>query len=214
MSIFSEFFRDPLKQARQTERVVQQSERKVQAQLKPLGDVGLVIVQGAHNCTQQMKPKFKVPEGANETSPENYPEIWVFYEFLYFFMHMTMRHASAKLREDQIQRLQDFLGPLISSTAVDTFCRHWPEDLKKKMRSDFYSKLNDAEMEYSKCKGLLSKDSALTGDTLFSTLGRHVAELSGDHMNPETIVCAINSAVDAYKAMSLDSLLGQAANVL
>ena len=94
----------------------------------------------------------KVPEGTDKTFPENYPEIWVFYEFLYFFMHMTMRHAC--------------------------------------------------------------KDSALTGNSLFSKLARSVAELSGNSMNPATFVFIISAAVDAYKSMNLDSLLREAGKVL
>src|SRR6266566_6578755 len=186
MSIFSRIFRSS--DARQNERSIHKAEQDAHQQLKALGDIGMAIVHGAQNCSEHVKPMLRVPERTVKPSPGNYPEIWVFYEFLYFFMHMTMRHASSRLREDQIQRLQGFLGPLLSSTAVDSFFHHWPEDLKEKMRSEFYSKLNDAEVEYSKCKELLSKSSPLTGSSLFSQLARNVAELSGDASNPAILV--------------------------
>ena len=212
MSIFSRIFGSS--NARRAERIIQKAEKETHEQFKPAADIGVAIVEAANNCTQSLKPMFKVPEGADEKSPENYPEMWVFYEFLYFFMHLTMRVADRILSEEQIRTLQNFIGPVIASTGVDSFCGHWPTDLKEKIKAEFYSKLNNAEIEYSKCKELLSKESSLTGNSLFSKLAWNVAELSGNPMNPGTIISVITTAVAAYKAMNLDSLLQKASEAL
>jgi hypothetical protein len=82
------------------------------------------------------------------------------------------------------------------------------------MTSDFFTKLNDAEVEYSTCKELLSKESGLTGNSLFSRLARNVADLSGNSMNPATLVFVISTGAEAYKAMNLDSLVKEAGTVL
>jgi hypothetical protein len=141
-------------------------------------------------------------------------QILVFHEFVYFFMHMTMRSAFEQLREQQIEKLQSYLGPLISSTAVDSFFAHWPEDMREKIRDEFYEKLNDAELEYSTCKELLSEKNPLTGDSLFTKLARNVAELSGNSMNPAILMLVITSGVDAYKGLKLDALVKNAGEVL
>jgi len=190
------------------------TEQDVQRQLKPLGDIGMAIVQGSQKCSQGMKQMFKVPEGLDKSSPQNYPEIWVFYEFLYFFMHMTMRLASRRLREGQIQQLQNFLGPLLSSTAVDSFCRHWPDERKAKLRSEFYTNLNAAEIEYSKAKEFISKDPSMSGEASCSILARNVAEASGNKMTPPVLIAVIRSVTDAYAEMNLDKLMIEAGKVL
>jgi hypothetical protein len=86
--------------------------------------------------------------------------------------------------------------------------------LKVKIRSEFYDNLNNAELEYSTSKELLSNENPLTGDSLLSKLGRNVAQLSGSPMNPTTMTLVIGWAVDAYKEMNLDSLVQEASKVL
>lgn len=118
-----------------------------------------------------------------------------------------MRSAFTQMTEQQTGKLQGYLGPLISSTAVDSFFGHWPEDMKERVRDEFLEKLNDAELEYSTCKELLSEKNPLTGDSLFSKLTRNVAELSGNSMNPAVLTLVISTGVDAYKGLQLDALV-------
>ena len=195
---------------REVQRIFRETQAEVQRTTKPLGKVGLAIVRASQTCSEAFKPMLNVADDKEKQQAE----IYVFYEFIYFFMHLTMRSAFSQLTGQQIGRLQDFLGPLISSTAVDSFFAHWPEDLKEKMRSEFFTKLNDAELEYSTCKGLLSKESPLTGNSLFPRLARNVADLSGNSMNPAALMFIIGAAVDAFKTMSLDSLVRDAGKVL
>lgn len=178
--------------------------------IQKVGLVGLAIVKASQACSEMLKPMLNI---ADEKEKQQ-AEIYVFYEFIYFFMHLTMRSAFSQLTEQQIARLQDFLGPLVSSTAIDSFFAHWPEDLKDKMRSEFLTKLNAAELEYSTCKELFSKGSPLTGNSLFSRLARNVAELSGNSTNPPVLVLIIDAAAEALETMSLDSVVRDAGNFL
>lgn len=175
----------------------------------PLGEVGLAIVQASQACQEKLKPSLNIAD----TKEKQQAEVYILYEFLYFFMHLAMRSAFSQMTERQIECLQSYLGPLICSTAIDSFFGHWPENLKEGIRSDFYTKLNDAEIEYSACKELLS-EKPLTGNSLFSKLARNVAELSGEAMNPVTITLVITLAVEAYKCMNLDLLVSKAGKVL
>jgi hypothetical protein len=208
MGMFSRLFGSP--DERKAKRIISDATADVERITTPSGDIGVAIVKASHTCSQALKPMLNVADAKEKQQAE----IYVFYEFIYFFMHLTMRSAVSQLTEQQIVGLQGFVGPLISSTAVDSFFAHWPENLKEKIRSDFYSKLNDAEIEYSTCKEFLSKESPLTGNSLFSKLARNVAELSGNPMNPATLVFVIGTALEAYRAMNLDYLVREAGKVL
>ena len=191
-------------------RIINRAEREAAETLQPLGNLAIAIAKASQDCAGQMKPMLDVPDGKEKKEAE----VLVFYEFVYFFMHMTMRSASVQMTEQQIQKLQGYLGPLISSTAVDSFFAHWPEDMKKKIRDEFFDKLNDAEMEYSACKELLSEKNPLTGDSLFSKLARNVVELCGNSMNPAVLTLVISAGADAYKGLQLDTLVKNASKAL
>jgi hypothetical protein len=208
MGTFSRLFGSP--DTRKAKRILRETEADVERTTKPLGEIGIAIVKASQTCSQALKPMLNV---ANEKEKQE-AEIYVFYEYLYFFMHLVMRSAFSQLTEQQIEGLQRYLGPVVSSTAVDSFFAHWPENLKENMKTDFYVKLNDAEVEYSNYKELFSKEPPLTSNSLFSKMARNVAELSGNPMNPEILVFVISSAVDAYKTMNLDSLVREAGKVL
>jgi len=206
MGILSDLFDSP--DERKVKRLYGESQERAKEFTKPLGAIGLAIVQAAKTCSEKMKPSINAREKEKQQA-----EMYVFFEFVYFFMHLTMRSAFSHLPEPQIRRLQSYLGPLVCSTAVDSFFGHWPEDRKKGLRSDFYTKLNDAEIEYSACKELLS-EKPFTGNALFEKLGQNVADLSGEQMNPATIMLVIDCSLDAYKSMNLDSLVSEAGKVL
>jgi hypothetical protein len=125
-----------------------------------------------------------------------------------------MRTAFSQLNEQQIVKLQEYLAPVVVGTAVDTFCMHWPDDLKKKMMSDIYEKLNDAEIEYSSCEEMISTDKPFTGNALFSKLARNVAELTGNSMNPIVMAAVNHYSIHAYVDMKLDRLIRAASKVL
>ena len=82
------------------------------------------------------------------------------------------------------------------------------------IKNDFYERLNDAELEYSSCKELLSENEPITGNSLFSKLARNVADLSGNSMDPFVLVRIVSSAVHSWKEMELHSLLKTAGKVL
>lgn len=128
---------------------------------------------------------------------------------------MTMRYAHSQLQPEQIKKLQSELGPLVALPTIEAFFGHWPEDLKAKIFADFYQKLNQAELDYSTCKELISKDNPITGDALFSKLARNVLELSGH--SPTDIVefmLPYSLAIEAWKNMKLDKHIEAIAKIL
>ena len=73
----------------------------------------MAIVQAATNCRDATKGLIQ----ASTEKDRIEREIYIFYEFIDSFMHMTLREAFVALNTIQMEKLQGYLGPLISSTA-------------------------------------------------------------------------------------------------
>jgi len=177
----------------------------------PLSNLGLGIVRAAWDSYQDLAKVLELSVGGQPTKQQ----MLLFYELLYFFIHVTIRTAVGHgLTEAQISKIQDYLGPQLSRTAVDTFCRHWPIELKKRIAHEFFAKLNDAEVEYSKCRALMLKDESFENDSLFGKLSHNVAQLWGSPSNPVVIMAAKTSATKAFTSMPLDKLIHDVAIVI
>jgi hypothetical protein len=199
--------------------MIRDIKKQVRASLKPLEEVGEAIINASTNCRDAIKGLINAPTEKERQQRE----IFIFYEFIYFYMHLTMRQAFASLPESSIKNLQGYLGPLISSVSIDSYFAHWPNDLKKKMTDEFYDKLNDAELEYAACtydkssndgeermKNLLA--------ALFMKLASNVADLAGGLAGGEkedvTIITpAMQIAIDQWEKMQLGKLITEVKRV-
>lgn len=151
-----------------------------------------------------MKPLFP-PEKTQRETVEC--EMYVFYEFLYFFLHMTNRSAhSEHFTSDQIDKLQQAVYPLIIDVAIDSFMLQWPEKQKAYFRNQFYDNVTLAEMEYSTSTELLSKDfKPLTSHSLLAKLARNVAAKMHSGYNPEVLFQATGIAHDELHKSDIPS---------
>jgi hypothetical protein len=145
LSIFSRFFRNT--DERKFEQIADRARSDATRQLGPLNDIGLAIVRAATNCRDGVG-SFVESKGQEERDKS---QMFAFFEFMYFFMHLTMRAATTVMTEPEIKVLQRHLGPFMASVAVRSYFDHWPEDMKTKMTRSFYDDLNDAEIDYAKC---------------------------------------------------------------
>ena len=135
--------------------------------------------------------------------------MYVFYEFLYFFLHMTNRSAhSEHFTDSQIKALQQAAYPTITDAAIDSFMLDWPEQMKTRIRNQFYDHLNSAEMEYATSTELLSKDfKPLSSQSLLAKLSRNVAaKMHKDH-NPEVLFQVTAIASDELRKSDIRSLV-------
>jgi hypothetical protein len=208
MSFFSKLFGSKNKQ--KAKHAFEETLIEIRRTTKPMEDIGTAIIKASSDCYQQIESNINA---ANEKDKME-AQFLVLYEYIYFFMHLTMRTASTYMTEQQIKHLQGFLGPLISATAVESFFAHWPEELKEKIRNEFYDNLNNAELEYSTSKEMFSDKNPLTGDSLLAKLGRNISEKSGNSMNPVAITIIMRSALEAYKEMKLDLLVQEASKII
>jgi len=207
MSIFSKFL-DNSKE-RELKKSMAKIHNEVEREYKPIGEVGRAIVQASMNCREAVKELIKMP--TEEEKQER--EIFIFYEFIYFYMHLTMRQAFGVLSEEQIKKIQDFLGPVIASVAIDSYFAHWPEDIKEKMTGEFYEKLNDAEMEYAACT---QSETSAEGEerikekfrALFLKLCSNVADLaSNEESNLTLLIPVMEVASKEWAKMHLGKLI-------
>jgi len=188
-------------------------EGQVQRENKPLGAVGLAIVQASTNARDQAKLMIKSQNEKDRIQRE----IYIFYEFIYFFMHMTMRQAFAALSAARLEELQAYLGPLISSVAIDSYFAHWPEDRKQRMIAEFYEKSNEAELEYTEAtqfETMLEGEERMKAKlkALFMKLASNVADWAVDDRQDIVVVAPlIKTAISEWKAMKLDALVADVA---
>jgi hypothetical protein len=198
---------------RELKRRFAEIEQRVRKENAPLGAVGLAIVQAATNARDQTKPMIKAPDEKDRIQRE----IYIFYEFIYFFMHMTMRQAFAGLTAACLQELQTYLGPLISSVAIDSYFAHWPQDRKERMISEFYDKLNDAELEYTQSTQF---ETELQGEermktqlrAFFMKLASNGANWAVDDESDLSVLPpVIELSIREWKNMKLDALIADVA---
>lgn len=209
MSMLGRIFGTP--EERKAKDLLKKAKAETSEVYGPVNNLSLGIVRAVWDSYQDLAT---VLEFSVEGQPTE-QQILVFYELLYFFIHVTIRTAVAHgLTETQISKLQDYLGPLLSQTAVDTFCRHWPVELKKRIAHEFFEKLNDAEGDYSECQALMLKDKPFEKESLFGKLSYNVAQLWGSPFNPAVIMAATTSAVKAFTSMPLDKLIHDVAMVI
>lgn len=207
MSIFSKLFGSS--EESKIKRLFSETEKRVNREYEPLGKVALAIGQAASNCRDAVKNLLL----ASTEKERMHQEVHVFFEFIYFYMHLTMRSAFVQLSEPQLQKLQGHIGQVISAAAVDSYFAHWPDDLKQKMVSEFYDKLNEAELEYSECTKTAPIEQGEPAlhqklQALFMKLGSNVSILSGHSEDDLAVIIPVaDIAIQEWKRMRLEDLI-------
>jgi hypothetical protein len=194
------------------EKILHETKRKVEEQRRPINDLTLAIISAGWKCSQSVKPYFRP---VKETA--QYPhlqEMYVFYEFLYFFLHLMNRQAHrVKLSPSVLVKVQNELTAIIVPTAIDTFCAHWPEKLKSGIGQEFFENLNDAEREYATCKlGLFPKNAPIEDSALCSRLAMNIAKHAGYNADVERRSDAGLKFIDLVYGLVTESLTGPLKN--
>lgn len=202
MSLFDKLFGS--RELRTAKGILKRVDAEVKATYGPLGKLGEAIVRAADGARRASAPAL----GFTLEGTPSEQQFLVMYELLYFFSHLSIRTAFATgFTEAQIGRLQGYLGPLLSSTAVGMFFRHWPEELKRKIRSEFYERLNDAEVEYAECRGLLSQENPFDKTTLLGRLASNIADLCAKPRDPTIMTAVVAEGSRSYTDMQLKKLI-------
>jgi hypothetical protein len=195
----------PNSRAGRLEKKVHDIKRRVREQRQPINDLCLSIIWAADRCAKAVQSCSKIDPKAHGGRPE-LQQVYIFYEFIYFFLHITNRQAHRKLGPTLVATLQKEITPVIVPTAVDTFFAHWPETYKSGIEGTFYEKLNDAEMEYANCRGLISDASPIAESVLCGRLARNILSLSGYDTIAEKLSEDAMTLANSVQAIVLDSL--------
>jgi hypothetical protein len=192
VSLFSRFFGSS--QKRELYRIFENARRQTDKEFGPVGRLGSEIIAASTHCRDQVKPLLT----SSDEKERVQSEIFIFYEFIYFFLHLTNRYAHKVLSSEEMSKLHEYLGPLVSSVAIDAYFAHWPADLKERMLGEFYEKLNTAELEYTEAgKRSGSNEEGLS--QLFTTLGNNVSMLaSDDNGDGDISQVASNVAIEEF----------------
>jgi len=137
----------------------------------------------------------------------------VLFEFMYFYLHYVNRLAFCQLGQEKRMKLQTQLGPLVVDTTTETLFGHWPKSLKDGIVQDFYSSLNNAEMEYGACKELLLKPESDTKIIEKITLGKKSQSVVGQLIDnlAEILGGAVNLDID-FTVMIADMVVNSLIN--
>jgi hypothetical protein len=208
MGFFNHFFGKPKAHAR-----IRNVKEGVKRELAPLHAIASAIVRAANQCTEQTKPFFPGGETQQEAILR---QMYVFYEFVYFFIHMTNRFAHAeRFTDGHFEELKQRVYPDVIAVAIDSFMLDWPDDYKPQIRNEFYDNLNSAELEYSTSKVLHSKEyKPLTDQSLLGKLSRSVSARLDNPYNPEVLIQVTLIAHSKLMSSNLNQLVGAAKTVL
>jgi hypothetical protein len=105
-------------------------------------------------CAETLKPDLEKKFG-KDSKIFNSKYIPVLFEFMYFFIQLTDRYAFNQLGNERRNKLYDALVPATIDATIETFFGHCPQNIKDGIERDFYSNLNNAQMDYGSCKELL-----------------------------------------------------------
>lgn len=208
MSILDKLFGTPIQ--RQAKQIIRNARVNTVRKRTPLNKIGMAVIHGANTCYQSIKPMII----AGDEERTTYAEFSVLSEFVFFFLHMVNRAAHPLFTAAQFEKLHAYCGEMVIPVVIDSFMGHWPEEMKAKIRGEFFENLNKAEIEYSKATALFSKDQPFLGDSLLSMLARAIAKRCGQPTNPEVMMSVMDSAMNAITDAKFEELISDAARVL
>lgn len=208
MSIFDKIFGS--NEERRIKGQFEEIRKDVEKTYKPCAKIAEEIIRSSQNCLLKTKEYINC-ENEKDRIPT---EMIIFHEYIYFFMHMTLRAAFDKMESQQIEKLQEYLGPIITGTAIDSYLGHWPQDIKDKLTNNFIDGLNDAELEYAAAKRLATKGSPFDSETIIFILGKRIADDANSPSNPVTISMAGLMAMDELIRVKFHELIDEAAKTL
>lgn len=145
MSIFSRLFRSP--DERRINRLGEESRRKAAQIVAPLEALAKTIILTSEKCRDGVKPWML----ASNEQDRQQMEVFAFYEFVYFFLHLTMRHACRAMTENECTHLGKHLLRGVASVSVDGTFENMTDVLRKRMIAEFCTNLQAAELQYAKC---------------------------------------------------------------
>jgi DNA-binding response OmpR family regulator len=143
---------------------------RAEAVIQPIAELVLAIVSLSWECTEALIPHLRSNRQMFKLRDEQI--MYVFCEFLYFFMHIMNRHARSRLSLQRIKMLQELVEPrVVRPAVVEAFVGDWSVELKNGVERDLYQKLRETDVEYlSRTDELLARSGDYPVPAIYSNL--------------------------------------------
>lgn len=191
--------RSDVKPGERVREMLRECEEEVKREYQPIHNLGLAIIVAATNSRNASRDWIQ----AGSEKERIVKEAYIFYEYIYFYMHLVVRQGSAFLTGNQLEKVQDLLTQLIPAVAIDSYFFHWPEPMKVKMVEEFIDNLNEAEVEYS---GIVTVGRCSTASAksmeIFLRLAVRISDLCLAGSEPDMLI--LDLAMTEWRAMLLD----------
>ena len=151
----------------------------------PIHALSKAILEGSLSMANSLRPSM-----AFQTKEENEKNwVYVLFEFQYLLFHLVSRLAAIEVGPEKRSALLEDIGPLVIEPTIKSVFGHWPDDLRNKIKSEYYENLANSEYEYGTCKQLLNDESVENmNDTVIWRFGKNVAQVMGNEHNPGLII--------------------------
>lgn len=135
----------------------------------------------------------------NETSDMT-DEEWmkVFFEFLYFFLHLTDRNAFGVLDEKRRGKIMSELEILTIPLAVQTVCQSWPDEMVEKIKEECMHNFFVSMDEYGKYKKWFPEKEEGMKDTLIWEFSKNIARFATEESDLIILMLATEVTVQSY----------------
>jgi hypothetical protein len=205
MGLFDKFFRKSAE--KEFENRMKVIEKGVEAAYSPCKKILEEIVKASYDCANLLKENLAIEDDQEKQLSHSK----TFYEFLYFYTHITLRWSSSIMEEGQFRKMHAFIGPVIVDTATDTFFAHWPADKKAEIKAGIYEDLNETNIKYSSATELGGQ---LQEGSIIDIFVKRVADVNGRPMDKAIMSRVYCMAITTLDEMKLNDLVADAAKVL
>jgi hypothetical protein len=155
--------------------------RAMAAAASPEQQPGFLLVSAIYEsscrCTKVLDSRIAFPT----EQERQYQAFGVTFAFMIFFFHMALREVFGDFGPAARDKVLAAVGPLLVGATAD--CFDVPEGGRARHESYFRDVAQGWEIEYSRCKGLMSGpghgNELITGNSLDAVLVRNVLELAG-----------------------------------
>ncbi len=151
-----------------------------------------------------------------KTQKEN-EEKWVYvlFEFQYLLLHLVSSLAVLQVGPEKRSVLLEDLGPLVIQPTINTIFSHWPDDLKDRIKSEYYENLAKSEYEYGTCKQIWNdKGVDNMNDIVLHCFSKNVARMMGNENNLGLFLEIQQTLVQGLENIQFIKLLKKACDVL
>lgn len=184
---------------------------KVHERTVPIGDLSRAILDGSYEMAKSLRPSMSF-----KTQKEN-EEKWVYvlFEFQYLLLHLVSSLAVLQVGPEKRSVLLEDLGPLVIQPTINTIFSHWPDDLKDRIKSEYYENLAKSEYEYGTCKQIWNdKGVDNMNDIVLHCFSKNVARMMGNENNLGLFLEIQQTLVQGLENIQFIKLLKKACDVL